>query len=318
MQYNIFTSKACPLEEKKRESILRVITYFEVFDYPLTIEELAKFTHLPVDELAAYIDTLNDQNVLSIHKKYVGIGNVSEKVSRREVGNKKAALLEKKATKNARQISRFPFVRGVLISGSFSKGFVAEDGDIDYFIVTQPGRLWIARTFLILYKKLFLFNSHEYFCVNYFVDEDHLEIEEKNIFTATEIITLLPKINDELYNELIKNNSWITDYYPGLFHEAPKIENSKTTLSKKVGEALFSGKLGNRIDDYFMKVTLKRWKKKFGSLSDEDFDIAMKTSTNVSKHHPNNFQKKVLEEQNKNYQAIIALLDQIEDVKTTI
>lgn len=306
------------MEEKKRESILRVIAYFEVFNYPLTIEELAKFTYYPVDKLTDYVSTLNDQNVLSIHEKYVGIGNIKEKVFRREVGNKKATLLEQKATKNARQISRFPFVRGVLISGSFSKGFVAEDGDIDYFIITQPGRLWIARTFLILYKKLFLFNSHEYFCVNYFVDENHLEIEEKNIFTATEIVTLLPKINNSLYNDLIRNNSWIDSYYPGVFHEEPNIENSKKTLSKKIGEALFRGKLGNKIDDYFMKVTLKRWKRKFGSLSDEDFDIAMKTSTNVSKHHPNNFQKKVLEEQNKNYQAIMELLDQIEDVKTTV
>lgn len=306
------------MEEKKRESILKVITYFEVFNYPLTIEELAKFTHLPIDELTDGIERLNDQNVLSVYGKYVGIGNIKEKVVKREAGNKKANQLQQKATKNARQISNFPFVRGVLISGSFSKGFVAEDGDIDYFIVTKPGRLWIARTFLILYKKLFLFNSHEYFCVNYFVDEDHLEIEEKNIFTATEIITLLPKINNVLYNDLIKNNSWIKAYYPGLFHKDPKIEKSKNTMAKKFGEALFRGKIGNKIDDYFMKVTLKRWKRKFGALSDEDFDIAMKTSTNVSKHHPNNFQKRVLKEQNKNYQAIIELLDQIEDVKTAV
>ena len=26
---------------------------------------------------------------------------------------------------------------------------MAEDGDIDYFVITEPGRLWIARTLLI-------------------------------------------------------------------------------------------------------------------------------------------------------------------------
>ncbi|MBK8679672.1 MAG: hypothetical protein IPN25_13810 [Sphingobacteriales bacterium] len=38
-------------------------------------------------------------------------------------------------------IGSFPFVRGVLLSGSLSKNRLAADGDIDYFIIAQPNAL---------------------------------------------------------------------------------------------------------------------------------------------------------------------------------
>ena len=67
-----------------------------------------------------------------------------------------AKNIYQKALTVSRLISKFPYVEGVGISGSLSKGYYDDDGDIDFFIITSPKRLWIARTFLILYKKLFL------------------------------------------------------------------------------------------------------------------------------------------------------------------
>ena len=85
----------------------------------------------------------------------------------------------------------FPFVRGVFLSGSISKGFMSESDDIDYFIITAPGRLWLTRTLLILFKKIFLFNSFRNFCLNYFIDSENLYIPEHNRYTATEIVFLI-------------------------------------------------------------------------------------------------------------------------------
>src|SRR5690606_3777846 len=102
-------------------------------------------------------------------------------------GNLMANKFSDIARKKAKLISQFPFVRGVMASGSLSKGYADEKSDIDFFIITIPNRLWIARTLLVLYKRIFLLNSHKFFCVNYFVDEKHLGIEEKNLFTATEL-----------------------------------------------------------------------------------------------------------------------------------
>src|SRR4029453_8923510 len=96
-------------------------------------------------------------------------------------------------------IASFPYVRCVCISGSLSKKYFDDTTDIDFFVITKPGRLWVCRTFLILFKKLFLLNSKKYFCINYFIDSDNLEIPDQNIFTATELTTLIPMHDYELY-----------------------------------------------------------------------------------------------------------------------
>ena len=49
-----------------------------------------------------------------------------------------AADIQKKATKRARFISRFPYVEGVGISGSLSKGYYDDDGDIDFLLLQKP------------------------------------------------------------------------------------------------------------------------------------------------------------------------------------
>ena len=57
---------------------------------------------------------------------------------------------------------------------------------------------------------------------------------------------------------------------------------------------MLSGKTGDKLDNYFFKLTLKRWKKKFSHFNEEDFDLNMRTRKNVSKHHPRGYQHKVL------------------------
>ena len=62
-----------------------------------------------------------------------------------------------KALKTSNFIAKFPYIECVSLSGALSKGYYDDDdGDFDFFIITKPNRLWIARTLLILYKKIFL------------------------------------------------------------------------------------------------------------------------------------------------------------------
>ena len=98
-----------------------------------------------------------------------------------------------------RSIKRFPFVRAVFLSGELSKNISSDDGDIDFMIVTEKNRLWICRTLLTFFKKIFLFNQKKYLCINYFVDEEHLHLPKKNIFTATEIAHVKPLFNFILF-----------------------------------------------------------------------------------------------------------------------
>jgi predicted nucleotidyltransferase len=184
-------------------------------------------------------------------------------IARRRKGNEMAALQMPIAQKAGKILSKFPFVTGVAISGSLSKNFSTEHTDIDFFIITQSNRLWLARTIMHLYKKLtFLTGKQHWFCMNYYVDEACPEIAEKNIFTATELFTLLPVQGNKSFTLFRKANNWVENYFCAFSGKNATVpEISKSWLAKLV-EGLLNNQLGEWLDRYLMRITDKRWKKK--------------------------------------------------------
>ena len=284
-------------------SIIQVLSYYDVFSHPLTLSEIVEFSGIPHPSHQAIEEELNKlvaSGEVFKHEKFYSLQPNPEIGEKRIMSNKEAERKMNIAHRKAQLIGRFPFVHAVMISGSMSKGVMHQDGDIDFFIVTKPNRLWIARTLLVFYKKVFLLNSRKYFCVNYFVDEEHLRISEQNLFTATEIVTILPMVNSEVYQRFMEVNAWTNEHYP---NKAPREVTHTAHLRKgmfgKVMEKLLNGQLGERLDARFMKIKLKRWQRKSGHFEEAEFELAMKTNKRVSKHHPSNFQQKVLDQYNE-------------------
>ena len=68
-----------------------------------------------------------------------------------------------------------------------------------------------------LFKKLtFLTGRQHYYCMNYFVDEAALEVNNKNIFTAMEVKTLLPAAGPELMDQFFIKMTGPTGFFPSL------------------------------------------------------------------------------------------------------
>ncbi|MFZ4796090.1 MAG: nucleotidyltransferase domain-containing protein [Bacteroidia bacterium] len=282
---------------KTQISIIKTLIYFDVFSYPLTLEQIHHFFQDCQIEDSIIDQSLNglcENNIIYKIGNFYSIHNNQELVNKRIIGNKYAEKVTKKALRNARLIGSFPYVREVCISGSLSKGYMDESGDVDFFIITKSERLWIARTLLILYKKIFLLNSRKYFCVNYFIDENNLEIPDKNIFTATEILTLIPTYQSTFYHQFITKNNWAFDFLPNRIIDKNIQIVHKNTFIKTISEKLLDSKLGEKLDGLFMKLTIKKWKQKFNYMRKEQFELAMRSRKYVSKHHPQSFQEKVL------------------------
>ncbi len=283
-----------------KSEILRLLCYFDVFNHPLSRNELnALIGPHQEQDMQPVLETLLDEKNIYSSEDYFGIReSISDQVKRRTEKEERAKKYYRKLPRYLRIIKAFPFVRGVGISGSLSKNVMHEDGDIDYFIVTAPGRLWICRTLLVLFKKVFLLNSRKYFCVNYFVDERNLEIADKNIFTAIEVSYLMPVYNTAVFENFNAENSWTKNFINGNSPEF-KIDPLEPKKGlKKVTEFFFYGDWGDRIDLFLMKRTYKRWEKKFKGFDADKFELTMRTNRGVSKHHPRDFQSKVLREYN--------------------
>ena len=288
-------------------TLLKPILYFSLFKYPLTEEEIFNFSKAESKEQIKLdlMELVNDNIIYKIDDFYLTENNETL-IKRRLEGNKMAKNIYQKALTVSRLISKFPYVEGVGISGSLSKGYYDDDGDIDFFIITSPKRLWIARTFLILYKKLFLLNSRKYFCVNYFISSNALEIEEKNIFTATELTTLLPMFGNGSFHKFYDKNKWVESYLPNKTVTAglSKLNLVKKPTITKITEYFLDSKMGDWIDTVFLRITYHKWKIKFNHLEERQFNVAMKSTKNISKHHPLNFQRKVIDRLNNRYDEL--------------
>lgn len=278
----------------RAEEILSTLAYFDVFNYPLTSSEIYDFSNLSKDEAHTLNETLHQLasiGVVEHYKDFYALAAIEKKVEKRLAGNAKAIKQLKIAQRIAKLISFFPYVVGVGLSGSLSKNYADEQSDIDFFIITRPNRLWICRTILILFKKVFLLNSYKYFCLNYFVDSENLSIAEKNIYTAVEIETLVPLVNQKIFDVLLAENKWTNEYLPHAKHLV-----TATCHEPSFFIPHFNSNILNRIDSWLMKNTIRFWQKKFKGFNQERFQKAFKASKQISTHHPGDFQFNILKQ----------------------
>lgn len=281
-------------------SILKVLAYFNIFQYPVTTEEICRYADRQFDpnELQHLLDELcNKAYVFNLDGFYSLVNNATL-VHKRISGNQHAQQLLPTAYRIGRFLYKFPFVRAVGISGSLSKNVADENADIDFFIITAPNRLWIARTLMHAFKKLtFLVGKQHWYCMNYYIDESALVIAEKNIFTATEIITVLPVCGDTVFNSFFCANEWTHTYYPNTRPREESPEKDSVQIKQyKTTEALFNNRFGNWLDDYWMNLTSNRWaqKEKKHRLNIKGDPMGLKTGKHFARPNPDYFQKKIL------------------------
>lgn len=281
------------VEEEK--NVLRTLLYFDIFNYPLTEEEIIRFSRSPINfSIRQVLENLITQGIIFQIQNFYSLRNEPQLVLRRLKGNNLAKKKMKAARRFTRLIAGFPFVRAVMLSGSISKNYMDEKSDIDYFIITDTNRLWIVRAALALFRRIFLFNSHKNLCTNYFIDRDSLEIKEKNIYTAIELCTLKPMYGGYEIENFRMANGWTNFYLPNAKIESIKVNNESFFLKKGI-EKVFSFEIFGRVNQWLMNQTISYWKRRYAKeINPADFEIAFRSTTGISKNHRNFFQKKVL------------------------
>jgi predicted nucleotidyltransferase len=296
-------NKTYPLISKSltqiNKDILATLAYFDLFNYPLTRAEVYLFlkNKYETDEFDEALICLLNNGIIHLFDRFYTLQDDHYLVVRRNEGNQKAAELIKTAEKVGRLLIKFPFVRGIGISGSLSKNFADDDSDIDLFIITAKNRLWIARTLMHCFKKLtFLANKEHYFCMNYYVDEQQQEIVEKSIYTAIEIATLIPLQGDTVFQSFYTENSWTRLYLPNKTMRVASAQPVKNPLVKAIFEMALNNNVGDAIDNLLMKITASRWLKKtqLKKRNIKGLILGMAAGKHFAKPDPANFQNKLI------------------------
>lgn len=129
-------------------AVLDMATYFAVFNLPVSMERLVNY--LPVR--ANHLAVAEAVRELILEKKLQRIGDAYGLRGMRYVRVDSRGLAREALLKRARRIGRLigllPFVQAVVVVNSVALGNVHDESDIDFLIVTTPGRIFVAKGIL--------------------------------------------------------------------------------------------------------------------------------------------------------------------------
>lgn len=198
------------------DGILRAVWYGDVFDHPLRSAEVHRYlvgVSGGPDEVDSAIQTLVGQRRLEEHDGFFFVPGRRDLVTLRRRRARGAARLWPEARKYGRRIARLPFVRMVAVTGSLARDSAEPGGDVDYLVVTEPDRLWVARALVGLLTRVAR-RRGIVLCANYFLSERALEIPERNLYTAYELAQMVPLVGPCVYMRMVEENGWIAEHLP--------------------------------------------------------------------------------------------------------
>ena len=197
-------------------AIVRSVIYASLFDYPLTLDELhqtlIESDQTPSEILAVYDGSERLQAVVAYRDGFffpAGRDDLVAERRRREARSR--SFLERHATL-LRLLCAVPFTRLVALSGSVAHLNLEEHGDLDLFIVTRGHRVWTVTVAVLLLAKLL--GQRRVVCANFVMADSHLRLEEQDVFAANRVIHLKPLIGEEILDELLAANPFVTRFYP--------------------------------------------------------------------------------------------------------
>jgi hypothetical protein len=246
------------------EEVLKPILYADIFDYPLTFDEIYKFLEFKTtpDEVKSLLDRAIENREIVVVDQFYSLADKPHLVAKRRERWLASQALWPKAVYYGRWVASLPFIRMVSVTGSLAVDN-PRDGvdDIDFLIVTQPGRLWFCRALIILLVR-FGHLRGVHLCPNYLLTENVLYFEDKNLFVAREMLQMIPLYGREFYLKMREINTWLTDYLPqgnGLSLEKINDQLSPMqNLVKKLGEFLLGGAIGNFIEKILQKIQITK------------------------------------------------------------
>jgi hypothetical protein len=264
----------CGMYDPLAVAILKTLSYADLFDYALTREEVFRFligmraSRSEIDRALDDHSRLNG-NVVRVDG-FVILPARQDLVAGRVHWRTVARDQSSHAASYARLIAHLPFVRMVALTGGLAMEN-ARDDDIDYMIVTAPRRLWLVRGLTVVLVRLARLRGHR-LCPNFLVTENSLTIPDENLYTAHEIVQMIPLYGLAAYNQFRKLNRWTENYLPNSdepFHLKPERPLSHVGfLLKRVFERSLGGAVGDRLERWEMKRKIRKLKNQVPATAD--------------------------------------------------
>jgi hypothetical protein len=242
-----------------RQAIARTVAYADLFEYPLGRVEIHRYligeaaspeeVDLALEQdaaLAAFIERTGDK----FHLR----GRAST-VETRHVRNAASAALWRRARAYGAWVARLPLVRFVGVTGALAMSNAERRADIDLFVLTQPGRLWLCRLLVLGVVRLAALRG-DTLCPNFLLSTAALSLRERNVFTAHEITQMVPVQRTESYARFMDANRWVSDFLPNA--TATEARGREVGVLTRVATWLLSAPVFAPLERWEMRRKIRR------------------------------------------------------------
>lgn len=211
--------------------IIRTLVYSDIFDYPLTKEEVWRYliSNKPIKK--KLFEQILDAGVAPLlrmtKRKFYFLKNRSSIVQTRARRGRESLKKIKLAKKVAGILSKIPTIQLIALSGALAMNNSEKDDDIDFFVITSKNCLWVTRLLALILLQIMGYRRHRRetnvsnkVCLNMFLSEDSLGLPKKvqDLYTAHELIQLQLLFNrDNTYNKFLSSNKWVGRYLPNAY-----------------------------------------------------------------------------------------------------
>lgn len=176
-------------------------------------------------------------------------------------------LYRLRAVRVAQFLSLVPYLRLIGLNGSLARGKIRETSDIDFLIVSTPGRLFTVRFLVTLIVHLFGLRRYGPYiagriCLNRYQTTDHLEVTPHNMYHGEVFSPMIPLVNlRETYEQYVRANQWMEQTgYPIRYRHLRGYQNLTGFMApfRRLAEFLLKGTIGDRIENYLTRYQTKK------------------------------------------------------------
>ncbi len=256
-----------PPDSRAAEAIFRTLLYGDIFSFPMTEAELHHFLiglsasrrdiRRALDQsawLAARVERVNG---------YCAIRERSQTAAERHRRDAASRRLWPLARRYGVILAHLPFVRMVALTGALAmRNADDEQDDIDYLLVTVPGRVWLARAMAVLMVRLARLWGVN-LCPNYVLAETALVQSRQDLFIAHELAQMVPLAGLSIYQAMRAANGWSSKMLPNarqpFYQEPDRRPRGLGRAVQWIGELLLSGPFGDALERWEQRRKLRKF-----------------------------------------------------------
>jgi hypothetical protein len=163
------------------EAIIRVIVFFDLFDYPLSAPEIKKYLTTPAT-LTEIIQALTGLKEIEEKNGFFFLNSRSEILATRQKRHNYSLRKIKIASRFSRMFSLLPWVKTIILSNSIGQFNLRDGSDIDFFIITAKQRIWLTRLFCagiaaLLNSRPSAKDKRDKICLSFYITTANLDLD---------------------------------------------------------------------------------------------------------------------------------------------